>query len=141
MGKEIVHSACHKGNEETLQKIFDAIAPLFVPYTKYMDLCINRVERKELWTRKKVRIKGRVRKNLFFAALITQRNYIGFYFMPLSDGEKEDTPYGEVFGELLWSCLKGKSCFHLRDYDEMMIEEVKDALEKGFALYKKRDWI
>ncbi len=47
----------------------------------------------------------------------------------------------EIFHPNLLKLLKGKACFHIKKDDADLLEQIKDALEAGFDLYKKRGWI
>lgn len=80
---------------------------------------------------------GRKRPELWFAAALVQKGYVGFYFMPVyAKPEMKD-----VFEPELLKCLKGKSCFHIKKNDPDLFRQIKDALAKGYVLYKKRGWI
>lgn len=80
---------------------------------------------------------GKRRKEVHFAALIIQSNYVGFYFMPVyTDKEVQN-----LFGDELLKLLKGKSCFHIRELDNKLKNQIDNALKVGFKLYKKRGWI
>ena len=91
----------------------------------------------DLWSFKDVEIAGRKRKEVFFASIIIQSTYVGFYYMPVYT----DTNLKEVFEPELLSLLKGKSCFHIRSLDEGLEGQIEKALEIGYALYKKRGWV
>ena len=41
----------------------------------------------------------------------------------------------------LLKLLKGKSCFHVKQLDANLEDQIKDELENGFNLYKKKGWI
>ncbi len=91
----------------------------------------------ELWSELEVEIDGRRRDELFFAGLIVQKGYVGFYFMPVySDPEKT-----ELFHPDLLKLLKGKSCFHVRRLDDVLEGQIRDALHEGFELWRRRGWI
>ena len=91
----------------------------------------------DLWSVKDLEIEGRKRKELFFAGLIIQKNYVGFYFMPVY----VDTDIKEVFAPELLKLLKGKSCFHINKLDNGLLEQIEKALKVGFELYQKRGWV
>jgi hypothetical protein len=91
----------------------------------------------DLWSFKDVKVAGRNRKEVFFASIIIQSSYVGFYYMPLYT----DTSLKDVFEPELLFLLKGKSCFHIRILDEKLEGQIKKALKIGFALYKKRGWV
>ena len=91
----------------------------------------------DLWSFKNIEIDGRKRKEIYFAGLIIQSNYVGFYFMPIYT----DVDIKDVFKPELLSTLKGKSCFHIKHLDAKLEKQIEQALKKGYALYKKREWI
>jgi len=70
---------------------------------------------------------------MFFAGLIIQSNYVGFYFMPITTDPKHTT----VIGKDLLATLKGKSCFHIKKLDDTLIKQIKDALAEGYKIYKE----
>ena len=82
-------------------------------------------------------IDGRKRKEIFFASLMIQKDYVGFYFMPVY-AESEIT---RVFAPELVKLLKGKSCFHIKKLDEQLLKQIESALEIGFQLYRERGWV
>ncbi len=91
----------------------------------------------DLWSFKDLEIAGRKRKEVYFAGLIIQSNYVGFYFMPIYT----DTKLKDVFKPELLNLLKGKSCFHIKSLDEELEKQISQALKIGFKLYKKREWV
>lgn len=80
---------------------------------------------------------GKKMDEVWFAGLLIQKGYVGFYFMPVYDSPELKS---ELHPELL-KCLKGKSCFHIKKMNEEVAEQVKEALQKGYDLYKKKGWI
>ena len=91
----------------------------------------------ELWSIKDVVFAGRNRKEVFFASVIVKSTYVGFYFMPVYI----DAAMKKFFKKELLSTLKGKSCFHIKEMDPRLLAQVRDALKRGFALYKKNKWV
>ncbi|MCC6399029.1 MAG: DUF1801 domain-containing protein [Bacteroidetes bacterium] len=91
----------------------------------------------ELWSIKDVEIAGKKRNEVFFASVVVQSTYVGFYFMPVYT----DAAMKKFFKKELLSTLKGKSCFHIKDLDPRLIAQIRDALKRGFALYKKNKWV
>lgn len=91
----------------------------------------------DLWSIKDLEIAGRKQKEVYFAGIIIQSNYVGFYYMPIYT----DTGLRDVFGAELLRLLKGKSCFHIKTLDKELEGQIKFALKKGYQLYKKRRWI
>ena len=90
----------------------------------------------DLWSIKPVVIAGRQRREVFFAGIIIQKNYVGFYYMPIYAKPDLKT----VFQPELLKLLKGKSCFHIRRLDDALLAQVNDALriEIGRASCRER---
>ena len=91
----------------------------------------------DLWSFKDVEIAGRKRKEIYFAGLIIQKGYVGFYFMPVYG----DPEIKRVFQPELLKLLKGKSCFHIKKLDETLLAQIKKALEIGFRSYQEQGWV
>ena len=91
----------------------------------------------DLWSFKDLEIYGRKRKEVYFAGLIIQSKYVGFYYMPVYT----DVSLKEFFKPELLKCLKGKSCFHIKTLDENLEKQIEEALDKGYKLYEERGWI
>ena len=90
-----------------------------------------------LWSEKAVEVAGRNRDEVYFAGLIVQKGYVGFYFMPVYTHAEQSA----VFAPELLSLLKGKSCFHVKRLDEALVGHVDAALATGFGLYRERGWV
>ena len=103
------------------------------PFTSKWDLD----SKYDLWSIKDILIQNRKRKEVYFAGLIIQSNYVGFYYMPIY----ADINLAKVFGKELLQTLKGKSCFHIKKLDTTLLKQIEKALKVGFSLYKKRGWV
>jgi hypothetical protein len=112
--------------KKKLKKFEDSLKPKFDLDSKY-----------DLWSFKNVEIDGRKRKEVYFAGLIIQSKWVGFYYMPIYT----DTKLTEVFKPELLSLLKGKSCFRIKKLDSELETQIEEALEIGYQLYKNRGWI
>ena len=123
--------------ENELTIIFQKIKKLMKRYEPPLNARSDYDSRYELWSVKDVGIAGRKRKEVWFAGLIIQSSYVGFYYMPVYAKPKLKT----VFKKELLSKLKGKSCFHIEELDKTLHTQIKEALEIGFTLYKKHGWI
>ena len=86
---------------------------------------------------KPVEIAGKKLDELYLAGALVQKGYVGFYYFPVY---VEPALRAELAPELL-KCLKGKTCFHIKKDDPLIYAQIKDALKKGYDLYKKRGWI
>ena len=93
--------------------------------------------RYELWSEKDLVIAGRKRKGVFFAGLIIQRSYVGFYYMPVYT----HPAMRRVFKKELLATLKGKSCFHITALDSILLRQIELALKLGYGIYRKNKWV
>lgn len=120
-----------------LPTLFNTLKPLLARYQPPLASKRDEPGYYDLWSIKDLVIDGRKRKEVFFAGLITQSSYVGFYFMPVYT----DTEIKPLFAPELLRLLKGKSCFHIRRADEGLLQHIAQALEVGFELYQKRGWV
>jgi hypothetical protein len=126
---------------EEKQQTFDEVVTLLSKYAPPFE--VRRETGKDvkeaysLWSNKPAIVHGRERSGIYFAGLIQQKNYVGFYYMPVyTDPERKSLFKPELLGR-----LKGKSCFYLTKLDPELKSQVKDVLEDGFKLYKERGWV
>ena len=122
---------------DELQAIFGAIKPLLQAYQPPMVPKTDNKHYFDLWSNKPVVIDGRKKKEIFFAGLIIQKDYVGFYFMPIY----AETDLKSVFKPELLRLLKGKSCFHIKKLDEELLRQIEAALKVGYELYRQRGWV
>ena len=126
------------GDQPELIPIFDEIKKLMLPYAKgNIKVRGGTGGQMVLVSEKPVEINGKMRDEYWFGAIIVQRGYVGFYFMPVRDAAEQK----EVFKPELLKCLKGKSCFHIKKDDAEIFKQIKEALAKGHAKCKEKGWI
>ena len=123
--------------QEELIKIYSKMKKILKEYENPLQPKFDLDSKYDLWSFKNIEIDGRKRKEVFFASIIIQSNYVGFYYMPIYT----DSDLKDVFEPELLSLLKGKSCFHIRKIDIKLEKQIKKALDIGYHLYKKRGWI
>jgi hypothetical protein len=123
--------------QKHLTAIFQKLKSILIQYENPMRPKFDLDSKYDLWSFKQVEIAGRKRKEVYFAGLIIQSNYVGFYYMPVY----ADTKLKDVFEPELLSLLKGKSCFHIKKLDASLERQIKKALKTGYQLYKKRGWV
>ena len=123
--------------QEELVKIYNKIKKIMKKYENPLKPKIDLDSKYDLWSFKNIEIDGRKRKEVYFAGLIIQSSYVGFYFMPVYT----DTNLKQVFEPELLKLLKGKSCFHIKKLDETLLKQIDKALNIGYKLYKTRGWI
>ena len=93
--------------------------------------------RYELWSVKGITIAGHKRKEVFFASLIIQSSYVGFYYMPMYASKD----LKKVFKKELLATLKVKSCFHITELNPELLRQITVSLRYGLKLYRHRGWV
>jgi hypothetical protein len=84
-----------------------------------------------------VEIEGRKRDEVYFAGLIIQKSYVGFYYMLAY----ADPTIREKLSPDFLSLLRGKSCFYIRSTEKHILEQVQKALNEGLRAYNNRGWV
>lgn len=122
---------------DELRSIFEQLKPLISRYSPPLQPKTDSDRYYDVWSFKDLVIADRKRKEVFFAGLIIQKAYVGFYFMPVyTDPETKN-----FFPPELLRLLKGKSCFHIKKLTPELFTQVDAALERGFKLYRDRGWV
>jgi hypothetical protein len=116
--------------------LFDEAKELLAPYSRYFTVRRDEPGYYDLWSEKEVVIADRKRKEVFFASLIIQKSYVGFYYMPVYTHEEARS----FFGSEMLALLKGKSCFYLKRPTPELREQMVEALRRGHELYVSRGW-
>ncbi len=119
-------------------EIFQTIRASLQPYTANgFTAKVNSETNYELWSEKNVDIEGREKDAVFFASVRILKGHVGFYFMPVYVEEEIKA----IFHPDLLKLLKGKSCFHIKKLDDVLMTQIDDALVAGFTLYKQKGWV
>jgi hypothetical protein len=131
-------------NKKELERIFGELKKIMKNYSppfsvKEPSSALKRSGKKsfELESVKDVVIAGRPRKNVYFAGLIINKDYVGFYYM-LAYAESE---VRDMLSPEFLALLKGKSCFYIRSTDKWVLDQVRKALEEGVTIYKEKEWL
>lgn len=125
--------------EDKLLKTFNGLKRLFKKYESSLKVKTNYQTKYELVFDKPVTTKSKKTGNiikkdeLYFSALVVQSNYVGFYFMPIYSHRSE---FKDLSPEIL-KLLKGKSCFHIKEFNDLDIGELEELVERGFNIYQK----
>ena len=120
-----------------LTPIFDTLKAVMKAYEPPYAAKLDDEAHYDLWSNKEAVIDGRKRKEVYFAALIIQKAYVGFYYMPVYI----ETEQKKLFKPELLKLLKGKSCFHIKKLDDELLEQISEALQAGHAMYQERGWV
>lgn len=92
----------------------------------------------DLWSEKDlIDPLGKPRKEMNFASLVVQSNYLGFYYMPVYCNPNLA---GKLAPELM-KTLKGKACFHIKSLSPVMLGHIREALKLGYAFYREQGWV
>lgn len=122
-----------------LIEIFQTIRAVLQPYTALgFSNRINSESTFDLWSDKEVFFAGKKRNEVYFAAVMIRKAYVGFYFMPVY-AEPEEMK--KIFDPTLLKLLKGKSCFHVKKLDDELLAHIESALAEGYRLYKEKAWV
>jgi hypothetical protein len=119
------------------QEIFNALKPLLKEYEPPLVAAIDTDADYGLVSKKEVVIAGRKRKEVFFASVEIQKQFVGFYYMPVY----AEPDIKNVFQPELLALLKGKSCFHIKKLTPELVEQIRQALKIGFEMYKQNGWV
>jgi len=124
-------------SQDELVEIFNGLKKILKKYEGPFKPKLDLDSRYDLWSFKDVEVAGRKRKEVSFASIIIQSSYVGFYYMPIYT----DVELKEVFKPELLKLLKGKSCFYIKTLSPEITSQIEEALEIGYKLYKKRNWV
>jgi hypothetical protein len=120
-----------------LKPIFDKLRKLVSSYEKgNFRSKADKPGHYELYYDKEVEVAGRKYPELSFASVLIQKGYVGFYFFPIY----VDEGFKKKVGAGLLKTLKGKTCFHIKNDDKTLFDQVKQALSDGYEEYKKNGW-
>ncbi len=128
-----------KSKNDDLLPLFDQLKDLLSRFEPPLVASVKERSQYELKFDKDYETKsertGKVSKKhgMYFAGLIVQKNYVGLYFMPIYSHFEE---FNHMSPRLL-KTLKGKSCFYVTDLDDVLKQEIKKMLDKGYVLYEK----
>ncbi len=122
---------------DNLTQIFNSLRPLLQHYQPPFVSKQDTERYYDLWSFKDLVIEGRKRKEVFFAGLIIQKSYVGFYYMPVY----AEPEVKQLFKPELLRLLKGKSCFHIRKLTPELLNQVEEALAQGYQMYQERGWV
>ena len=119
--------------------IFEAIKEMFLPYdnTRALKIMANTYGQATLISHKPVEMKGKMSNELWFLSVLIQKGYVGFYSNPFyleGDMKKE-------FSEGFAKSLKGKSCFHIKKMDPVIIADIQKAVKLSYDEYVKQGLI
>jgi len=130
--------------EGSLENVFEQLHALLVPYVPpFKAGGGNNIDGKldyHLMVPQTVVIQGSYGNKpteVAMASLILQKDFVGFYFMPIYLNPELKKSIPPTFLKL----LKGKTCFHVKAIDAQVLQDVQAALSLGLKSFKDRDWV
>lgn len=121
-----------------LIEIFQTIRAGMQPYeTLGFTSRINSDNEYDLWSEKNVVLLGKKRNEIYFAGLKIMTSSVTLHFMLLYTNPE----VSELIHPDLLKLLKGKSCFHIKKIDDILMGHIADALDKGYKIYKQNEWV
>ena len=121
-----------------LIEIFQTIRAAMQPYeTLGFNSRINSDTEYDLWSDKNVVLLGKQRNEIYFAGLKIMKSSVTLHFMLIYTNPEVK----ELLHPDLLKLLKGKSCFHFKKLDEVLMGHVAQALDIGYKTYKQNEWV
>lgn len=121
-----------------LIEIFQTIRASMQPYeTLGFNSRVNSDTEYDLWSDKNVVLLGKERNEIYFAGLKIMTSSVTLHFMLIYTNPEVK----ELLHPDLIKLLKGKSCFHFKKLDEMLMEHITQALDIGYKTYKQNEWV
>jgi len=121
------------------EDLYPEVENLLKPFAKNFTVRTGMVRNKRdynLIVDRPIEVGGRKRDCLYFASVIDQKGYVGFYFTLINN----QPAFKKYLSDLL-KVQKGQSCFHIRKLTPELRAEIKSALNMGFDYYKKQGWL
>jgi hypothetical protein len=87
---------------------------------------------------KKIEISGRQLEGMYFASCLIQKGFVGFYYFPIYACPEAKAP---IIQQELLKLLKGKTCFHIKKNDPLIIAQIAQALKDGYEMYQRMGWV
>lgn len=121
-----------------LPPIFEELKALLLPYVKgSIVMRGGSGGQLTLVSEKEIVVEGRKKPEVYFAAVLIQKGYVGFYYMPVYVEDQQK----EIFAPEVLKLLKGKSCFHIKRWNDQLKQQIQSALKKGYEWYKQKGWV
>jgi hypothetical protein len=123
--------------DDQKKEIYKEIVKILKLYKKGMRERTDGESKYELSGEKKIHVLNKDIDGMYFASVVIQKNFVGFYFFPQYCNPKLIS----LMPENLKKCLKGKTCFHIKKKDAEIMKSIKSFAKIGYDSYKKMEWI
>ncbi len=74
---------------------------------------------------------------MYFSSAVAGKDMVSFYFFPLYFHENE---YRDIIPTLI-KCLKGKTCFNFKKFEQINEKELNAMLKKGVQAWRKSGYM
>jgi len=131
--------------EKDLIKIFASLTQLLEKHKKDLEAHETTIGSKargnkpalHLYGKKKVSIVGRKPQQTYVVGIILQKNFVGFYSMPIYSHPKEF----KIDNPDLIKFRKGKSCINVHYLNKQILQDIEQIIKQGIKVYKREGWI
>jgi len=118
--------------------IFNRLKALLLPYVKgSIKQYGGEKGQMHLVSHKAIEVNGKKRPEVYFISLLIQKGYVGFYFMPVYAFSGTKAALHPDF----MKCLKGKACFHIKQNNDQLFEQIASAIQIGYDAYLQKGWL
>ncbi|RYG16322.1 MAG: hypothetical protein EOO07_13520 [Chitinophagaceae bacterium] len=119
-------------------EIFQTIRASMQPFeTLGFNARINSEKEYDLWSEKNIIVDGKKSTETHFAGIKVFKDHVSLYFMPVED----DDEIAAVFHPDLLMLLKDKTHFNIKALDEKLMEQIAEALDRGYKIFKQNEWV
>jgi hypothetical protein len=112
--------------------IFARIKKQLLPYSRKMDLRVDKEGNFQLYIVNDIEFAGRLFKEFYFGGIGIKKTMVAFYFFPIYTH-----PQNFTIPAAIQKNLKGKSCFNFKKIDDAQEKAIGQLLNDGFSFYKK----
>jgi len=117
-------------NPIEISEIIKNILKKYVPPLKIRKDSANAFE---VWGTKETILGKKKIDGIYFATVVPKPKDARLYFFPIYTNPKE---FENISGNLR-KCLKGKSCFHIKNLDADLEKDIKLMIKTGVTIFKK----
>ena len=119
-------------------EIFQSIRAQIQPYT------VEGFKNKEdsdsayhLCTEEQIALSELNKNEIYFFGTEVKEGYVGFYFNPIFTTQEMNF----LFHPDLLNLLKQDNGYHITELDDLLLEQISNALKAGFKYYKQKGWV
>lgn len=121
-----------------LIEIFQTIRAIMQPYA--VDGFKNTIDTDSafhLYTENQMDEEELNKNEIYFFGLEIKADFVGLYYRTIYSQDEMKI----LFSDDLIATLKESGCFHITKLDDLLLEQVSNALKIGFKVYKQKGWV